>query len=173
MNNKNPKNKKKQISEKDKLKKKIKCLEEEIKKLKKIHNEKENELLLSYADLQNYIKRKEKDFSINKIEIKKKYLTELIDVMELLKSANLDKNPKKGLNLIMKNIENFLEDEQIEYIDCIGKTFDHNLHHAVSVINKDDCKDEKIVEEVKKGYLINGNLLRPSQVIVAKKRENK
>ena len=68
----------------------------------------------------------------------------------------------------MNNVESFFEKEQIRYIECIGKKFDHNLHHAVTAINKEDCEDNIIVEEVKKGYMFNEKLLRPSQVIVVK-----
>jgi molecular chaperone GrpE len=66
-------------------------------------------------------------------------------------------------------MEKIFEREQITYIECIGKTFDHNCHHAISTIEKEDCEDGEIVDEVKKGYLMGGKLLRPSQVIVAKK----
>ena len=51
----------------------------------------------------------------------------------------------------------------------MGKRFDHNLHHAITTIEKDDCEDDIIIEEVKKGYMINEKILRPSHVIVSKK----
>jgi len=54
----------------------------------------------------------------------------------------------------------------------MGKKFDHNLHHAINTVEDDDCESETIVEEVKKGYMINDKVLRPSHVIVAKKKEN-
>jgi len=54
----------------------------------------------------------------------------------------------------------------------VGKTFDHNIHHAVTTIEKNDCEDGTVVEEVKKGYLLDDELLRPSQVIVAKNKVN-
>lgn len=147
-------------------------LKKEIKKLKQELKEKEDKLLRSYADLQNYQKRMEKELQIKEEETKKKYLSELLDLNELLKKAYEDNDPKEGLKLMLNNIENFFEKEQIKSIDCMGKKFDHNLHHAVTTIEKDDCEDKIIIEEVKKGYMINDKLLRPSQVIVAKKREN-
>lgn len=148
-------------------------LKKEIKKLKQELKEKEDKLLHSYADLQNYQKRMEKELQIKEEETKKKYLSELLDLNELLKKAYEDNDPKEGLKLMINNIENFFEKEQIKTIDCVGEKFDHNLHHAVTTIEKDDCEDETIVEEVKKGYMINDKLLRPSQVIVSKKKMNK
>jgi len=146
-------------------------LKKEIKKLQLELKEKEDKLLRSYADLQNYQKRMEKELQIKEEETKKKYLSELIDLNELLKKAYADNDPKKGLKLMLNNIENFFEKEQIKSINCVGEKFNHNLHHAVTTIEKNDCEDEIIVEEVKKGYMINNKLLRPSHVIVAKKKE--
>jgi molecular chaperone GrpE len=140
----------------------------EIRKLKQELKEKEEKLLRSYADLQNYQKRMEKELGLKEEETKRKYLSELIDLLEILKKAYEDKNPKEGLKLMINNIENFFEKEQIKYIECVGKKFDHNLHHAVTTINRDDCEDDIIVEEIKKGYMFNERLLRPSQVIVVK-----
>ena len=166
MSTKKPTGKKREDSDK-----KTDSLKKEIKRFKKELKENKEKLLRSYADLQNYQKRMEKELNLRDEETKRKYLSELIDINELLKKAYEDENPKDGLKLMINNIENFFEKEQIKYIDCVGKKFDHNFHHAVSIINKDDCEDEIVVEEVKKGYMVNEKLLRPSQVIVVKKEK--
>jgi len=153
----------------DSLGKELNKLKSEIKKLKREAKEKDNKLLRSYADLQNYQKRTEKESQYKENETKKKYLSELIELKEILKKAYEDKDPRAGLQLMLNNLENFFEKEQIKYIDCVGKTFDHKIHHAVTTIEKNDCEDGTIVEEIKKGYLMYNKLLRPSQVIVAKK----
>lgn len=152
------------------LEKKIKTLKKEVKTLKQELKEKEDKLLRSYADLQNYKKRMEKEMQLREDDIKRKYLSELVDLNELLKKAYEDSNPKDGLRLILDNLKNFFEKEQISYIECIGKPFDHTLHHAVSTVEMKDCEDGTVIDEVKKGYLVGGRLLRPSQVIVAKKK---
>ena len=154
----------------DSLRKELNKLKDEINKLKREAKEKDDKLLRSYADLQNYQKRTEKESQYKENETKKKYLSELIELKELLKKAYEDKDPRAGLQLMLNNLENFFEKEQIKYIDCVGKIFDHNIHHAVTTIEKNDCKDGTIVEEVKKGYLISDKLLRASQVIVAKNK---
>ncbi|MCK4332135.1 MAG: nucleotide exchange factor GrpE [Thermoplasmatales archaeon] len=147
-------------------------LQIKLKKIEKELKEKNDKLLRTCADLQNYQKRMEKELISREGEIKRKYLTELIDLNEILKKAYEDKNPKQGLKLILNNLEKFFEKEHIRYIDCMGKSFDHGLHHAVTTVEKNDCENDTIVEEVKKGYMIGDSLLRPSQVIVAKKKEN-
>ena len=168
MPTKKPTGKKKETSAK-----KTDSLKKEITQLKHILKENEQKLFRSIADLHNYQKRMERELIFREEETKKKYISELLNLSELLKKAIEDNNPKEGLKLILNNIENFFEKEQIKSIDCVGEKFDHNLHHAVTTIEKDDCNDEIIIEEVKKGYMINDKLLRPSQVIVAKKKINK
>jgi molecular chaperone GrpE len=150
---------------------KITKLEDKVKQLQKEVKEKNDKLLRNYADLQNFQKRIKKELDLKEEETKKKYLLELIELNELLKKAYQDKNPKSGLKLMIKNLDDFLKKENIRGIECVGKLFDHNLHHAISILEKDDCRDGIVVEEIKKGYLINNELLRHSQVVVAKKKE--
>ena len=157
-------------SKTDSLRKELKKLKDETKKLNQELKEKDDKLLRSYADLQNYQKRTDKEFQFRENITRKKYLSELIELFEILKKAFDDKDPKDGIKLMLTNLEKFFEKEQIKYIDCVGKTFDHNIHHAVTTIEKNDCEDGTVVEEVKKGYLLDNELLRPSQVIVAKKK---
>ena len=168
MKNKKDTLKDKNISDKssDSLKNKIKNKDIQIKKLK-LENDK---ILRNLADLQNIQKRNEKQYENDYKTLKKKYLIHLIDIFDLLNKANNDKNPKHGIKLIINQIEKILEDENIKYIDCLGKSFDHKIHHAITTIEKNDCDDETIIEELKKGYFINNELLRPSQVIVSKKK---
>jgi molecular chaperone GrpE len=153
--------------------KKSSNLKTELDQVKQDLEKSKNQYLRTIADYQNFQKRMEKELIIKENETKQKYLTELIDLHELLKKACNDNNPKEGLKLIIENIEKFFEKEQIKYIDCIGKKFDHNLHNAVSTLEKDNCEDDTVIEEVKKGYMIDDKLLRPSHVIVAKKNQNK
>jgi molecular chaperone GrpE len=168
--------KKKSSAKKDdaikKYKEQIQSLEDQLEETKKDLKETKDKLLRSYADYQNYQKRVEKNQNQKEIEIKQIYLSEFIDIKELLLKALQDENPKEGLRLILKQIEHFFNEEHISYIDCIGEQFDHNLHHAVTTIEQDDCKDNTIIEEIKKGYMIKDHVLRPSHVVVAKKKSS-
>ena len=107
---------------------------------------------------------------LHEFEIKKTYLSELLDIKELLLKALDDNDPKEGLRIILKQLENFLQLEHVKYIECIGKPFNHALHHAVTTIENQDKDDNIIIEEIKKGYLINENVLRPSHVVVVKNK---
>ena len=150
----------------------ISSLEKTIAKLEDDLKETKDKLLRSYADYQNYQKRVEKNFEQTKTEIKQIYLSEFIDIKELLLKAIEDDDPKSGLRLILKQIEHFFDEEHVSTIDCIGKLFNHNLHHAVTTIEQDDCEENTIIEEIKKGYKIDETVLRPSHVVVAKKKSS-
>lgn len=152
--------------------KQINSLEDQIKLLEKELKETRDKLLRSYADYQNYQKRVEKNIKQKEKEIKQIYLSEFIDIKELLLKALQDDKPKQGLRLILKQLEHFFKEERVCYIDCIGKKFDHNLHHAVTTIEQENCEDNIVIEEIKKGYKIDDTVLRPSHVVVAKKKSS-
>jgi len=82
---------------KDSSVKKTDNLKKEVEKLKQELKEKDDKLLRSYADLQNYQKRMEKELQIKEVETKKKYISELIDLNELLKKAYEDDEPKESI----------------------------------------------------------------------------
>ena len=164
------KNTKKKKGMQNSLQTKVKNLDVKLEQLKQELKEKNDKLLRSYADLQNYQKRMEKELAALEDEIKKKYLVEIIDLYEMLKKAYEDNDPKQGLKLLLNHLDAFFEREQVKYVDCVGKTFDHTIHHAISTVEKENCIDGEIIEEAKKGYYLREKLLRPSQVIVAKKK---
>jgi len=151
--------------------KKKKSSSQNLASLKKELKEKEDKLMRSLADFQNYQKRMEKELILREEETKSKYISELLDLYELLKKAHEDNNPKQGLKLLINSVEKFMEKEQIKIIDCVGQKFDHNYHHAISTIEKEDCEDNTVIEEVKRGYIVKEKLLRPSHVIVSKKKD--
>jgi len=142
-------------------------LRAKIKELEKSLKEKEDALLRAYADYQNYQRRVEREMQEISIKSKMEIARELVEIYELLGEALKDQNPKEGLKSIMKKIEKVFEKEEIEPIESIGKPFDYNLHHAVSIVHEKG-KDNIVVDEVKKGYTMKGKLLRPSLVIVSR-----
>ncbi len=144
---------------------------EEIERLTKELADKNDKYLRALADYQNYQKRMEKELVAHADDLKRKYLTEILDLQELLKKASEDADPKTGLKLLLGNLDKFLEKEGVTYIDCKGKPFDHTVHHAISTVEPKDYEEGTVVDEVKKGYKLGDKLLRPCQVIVAKKKE--
>jgi molecular chaperone GrpE len=152
------------------LQNKIKKLEETIQQLQIQVAEKNEKYLRIFADYQNAQKRMEKECFSREEELRKHYLLQLLDFQELLKKVADDPDPKDGVKFLIANFEKFFEKEGVTYIECKGKPFDHTVHHAITIVEKDDCIDDAILDEVKKGYMLGDKLLRASQVIVAKKK---
>jgi len=80
---------------------------------------------------------------------------------ELKKDENV-----KGVLQLKNQIVDFLKNQGVEEIKSVGQKFDPNLHEAVEI--KEGGESETIIEEVQKGYVINGRLLRPAKVKVVK-----
>lgn len=55
----------------------------------------------------------------------------------------------------------------LEQLDAVGKPFDPNLHEAVAVVPWEGALEGTVLAESRKGYLLNGRLLRAAQVSVA------
>ena len=55
----------------------------------------------------------------------------------------------------------------LEQVESVGKPFDPNLHEAVGVVPWEGSPEGTVLAENRKGYLLNGRLLRPSHVTVA------
>ena len=71
---------------------------------------------------------------------------------------------------IIKNFQNILLSEGVKKIESIGKVFDPNQHDVVS-FSYDSDKDENVItDEIRTGYMIDDKILRPSLVIISKKK---
>jgi molecular chaperone GrpE len=131
------------------------------------------------AELENYKKRaaKEKADSIrygNENLIKD--ILPLVDSMDrALQHADNScdfEAFKKGLKLLQDQLLCSLEKHGVQKIDCADKTFDPNVHEALFQVESDAHKENTIVDELEKGYLLSGRLLRPAKVSVCKRPKN-
>jgi len=73
----------------------------------------------------------------------------------------------KGILQLKKQIEDFLKSQGVEEMKC-GERFDPNFQEAMETIEKEDMESGTILEEIQKGYTINGRILRPAKVKVIK-----
>jgi molecular chaperone GrpE len=94
-----------------------------------------------------------------------------MESISLIKKKNND-NVKPlidGIDLIFKDFLKTLGKFEIKKIDCLGKKFDPNFHHAVSEEVNKDKEIGEITKIVQTGYVIQDRLLRPASVVIAKK----
>ena len=74
-----------------------------------------------------------------------------------------------NLNSIIKKIESILGNYEVEPIEAEGKKFDPNLHEVIQEIENNDHEEGTVVEEIAKGYIIRGEVMKYSKVCVSKK----
>ena len=77
-------------------------------------------------------------------------------------------NSIKGILQIKNQFQDFLKNQGVEEINCLGQKFDPNFQEIVEEVEIKDKESGIITEEIQKGYKINGRLLRPAKVRVAK-----
>jgi len=124
------------------------------------------------ADLINYKKEEARRFeSIIKFsnEALLKDLLIILDSFDLaISSSNEDSKTQKGLVLIKGQLEDVLRKSGLEKIKVeIGDNFNPELHEAFAKVESEQEPDT-IVEEVESGFILNGKVVRPTKVKVAK-----
>lgn len=73
----------------------------------------------------------------------------------------------KGVEIIVGHLEQILEAEGVETIECLGKPFDPQLHQPLMVESSEEYEDNMVIEELQKGYKMKGRVVRPSLVKVS------
>jgi molecular chaperone GrpE len=130
--------------------------------------------LRSQADFENYKKRaaREKEDAIkyaNSSLLEK--LIAIVDNFELgLEAARAEgeKSPVfSGMNMVLKQLMDFLADSGLQPIDAAGKKFDPNLHEAIAHEPSDKVPEGTVIRQMRRGYKLKDRLLRPSSVVVS------
>ena len=132
----------------------------------------ENQLKRAVADYQNLEKR----ISEGRSELTKwgtaELLGKMLPVLDHLEQAlsGISEEEKqsgwaKGVELAVKELNQVLQSEGLNQIATEGQ-FDPNLHEAVDT---QEGEDNMILKVVRKGYTLNGKVLRPAGVIVGRK----
>ena len=84
-----------------------------------------------------------------------------------MKESEDVKSIKKGMLLIQNKFSDFLKKNGIKEIDAMNKTFDTDLHEALTKIPVEDKKSKgKVVDMIEKGYFLNGKVIRFAKVVV-------
>ena len=134
-------------------------------------------LLREAADFANYKKRaaRERQDAVafaNEILLQK--LMPVLDSFEMALAASAADGPaapslQAGVLMVYNQLKSILADAGLEEIDARGKTFDPNLHEAVSQQESAQVPDGNVLQQIRKGYKFRNRLVRPAGVIVARK----
>ena len=74
----------------------------------------------------------------------------------------------EGIELSLKLLLGAMERQGIAVVDPIGAPFDPNLHEAMTMVDNAEVEPGSVVDVFQKGYTVNGRLIRPARVIVAR-----
>lgn len=128
------------------------------------------------ADFDNYRKQTEKQLSskveASKAEILLKFLNIRDDYLRALEMVSQSKSEAviiEGLQGILKNFDNLLNSEGVLEIESVGTPFDPNIHDAINFTYSDDVPENTVTNEIRKGYMLNNKVLRPTLVEISKK----
>ena|SRR5215467_15094507 len=128
-------------------------------------------LLRRQAEFDNFRRRAERDradvLEFANTETVRAVLPILDDFERALKVECSGKEYARGMELIYQRLLDALKKLGLEPISAKGLKFDHNLHHAVDMVETDDVEDHTVLDEYQQGYNFRGRLLRPAMVKVA------
>lgn len=138
-----------------------------------------DKMLRLQADYENRKKRQERE----KLDFLKfaneNLITELLRVMDdferAIDSAKNSSDAKvllEGLEMVRHDFQDIMEENGLKVIDPKGQPFDPDQHEAIEHIEDDDHPANTVLEVMRKGYGLNGKILRPAAVKVSKKNEN-
>ena len=146
-------------------------LKKQIESQKVQIDETEDRLKRIAAEFDNYKKRstKERDGLYNSLiaDIVSNFLPILDNLEKAMEAETKDEEYKKGIELVLKQFKDVLAARGVTEIETVGKTFDPELHEAVSSIQDETKGEKEIVQEYRKGYMIGNKVIRHSMVIVA------
>lgn len=138
-----------------------------------------DQMLRTQAEMQNVRRRAEIDVEKAHKFALEKFVKELLPVADSLEKAvestegqedsgelvaSIREGVEMTLDLFMKSLTKF----NVEQLNPVGEPFDPQQHEAMSMVPAPDAEPNSVVNVVQKGYLLNGRVVRPAMVIVAK-----
>jgi molecular chaperone GrpE len=158
------------------LKEDLATLKEELREARKSSDNNLNRLKYMMAEFDNYRKQMQKQIDSRiesgKAELLVKFLSLRDDYLRALEMAKQSKSETvviEGLEGILKNFDSLLRSEGVMEIETIGTPFDPNVHDAIGFAHQDEIEENIITKEIRKGYMLNNKVLRPSLVLISKK----
>ena len=154
-------------------------LKQSLEEKQKQADEYKAEYLRSVAEYQTLRNRTEKEKGEYINFGKAKILERQIGIYDVFEQAMISvragqdlKSIKVGLEMIYNEFSKMLKEEGVEKIECLNKPFDHNVCEALDQVETDDVEEGTVLAVYQNGYKLNGKLMRPARVKVAKKKSD-
>ena len=131
--------------------------------------------LRTQAELDNYRKRvardREEDYKRTQAVLIERLLP-VLDNFELGMIEVRKGDPKSpivtGMEMIERQLKEFMAGSGVEAVEAAGAKFDPNLHEAISQEADASIPDGHVLRQIRKGYRLRDRLLRAAMVVVSK-----
>jgi molecular chaperone GrpE len=152
-----------------------KSLQKQIEDLRKEKDDIFAKLQRVAADYDNYQKRSAKQIAESVAYEKDKIVKSLLPVLDnfdhIITNASSDVNDQallKGVKIIYDQMLDVLKGHGIEQVKSAGEPFNPAHHEAITHRSENSKEEGLVLEELQKGYKLNGRLIRASRVVVNK-----
>jgi molecular chaperone GrpE len=144
----------------------------ETEKLREELSNERDRNLRTLADFKNYRRRIEREGNQIAEDGKRRIIVPILDIIDDLDKALTWASDERlpavqGLKVARQKLLALLETHGVIPFESVGKPFNHDLHQAVAMAERVGVESGTIVDELRRGYLSNNELLRPAQVRVA------
>ena len=150
----------------DKLTKLLELEKQKVKdsdeKLKHVLADFQNLSRKTESDITNGVNSKVDEFLLDFLKI----YDDFIRAKEVFSENKINVD---GLDSILKNMDSMLKKYQVTPIDALGEIFDPNCHEAISIIPDSSLDENTITKEIRKGYISQKRIIRPTLVEISKK----
>ena len=171
--NDNLKNEDKEVS--NDLKSTISNNDARLEQLEKEHETLKSQYVRIAADFDNFRKRQSRDHDDLKVQLIAKSLSSILPIVDNFERARQQLKPEneEAQNLhrsyqgLYKQLVDVLKQQGVAPMRVVGQLFDPNLHEAVLREPNNEYKEDLIIEELQRGYHLEGKVLRHALVKVS------
>jgi molecular chaperone GrpE len=146
----------------------------ELEAAKALAEERYKELQYARAEIDNVRKRAQRIADERLLNGRKQLLSKFLPVLDNLQRAlayNDSDGLRGGLQATLRGFEGLLLSEGVKAVEVLGKPFDPRVAEAIGTRDSREARDDVVLDEAQRGYLLGEELLRPASVIVAKHTE--
>jgi len=150
----------------------IESLQQKLEEAEAKANDNWDKALRIQAEMDNLRKRSEKQVEDAHKYAVKKFVEEILPVADSLEMGYAVDGEveqiREGIGLTMNVLKAAMEKFNVVAVDPLGEKFNPDLHQAMAMQPSTEYEDNHVSAVMQKGYTLNGRLVRPAMVMVAK-----
>ncbi|WP_075430458.1 nucleotide exchange factor GrpE [Selenomonas sp. GACV-9] len=145
--------------------------QQQVEKLEAELKEQTDRALRLQADFENFRRRTSKEKEELAAVVTQGILKDMLPLLDNFERAMAAEAKdgeafQKGVEMIFTQFGEVLKKNGLEKIETEGQKFDPNFHQAVMRVQNEELEDDDIAQELQKGYMVKGWVIRPSMVQV-------